>query len=264
MGSLNLLTAGSIPADASGVLINAPLADVTADEAALLQAYVDGGGKLLAVTDFTLETPNLDGVLASCGMTRQPGLLVETDGNHYPYGMSPTYLLPDVASNEILAGMTAGMMVYTPIAQGIVSQDDSAYTHTDLLTTSLGAYSLENYATAETAQKADTDPVGSFAVATAAENEATGARVVWVNCPNALQTAANQSTSGGNAQFLGSIVNWCNGQQTTAVISAKSMSAAALTVPAGAIIGLGVLFVFVLPIVCLIAGTVVCLVRRRR
>lgn len=262
--SLNLLTAGSIPADASVVLINAPLADVTADEAALLQAYVDGGGKLLAVTDFTLETPNLDGVLASCGMTRQPGLLVETDGDHYPYGMSPTYLLPDVASNEILAGMTAGMMVYTPIAQGIVSQDDSAYTHTDLLTTSLDAYSLENYATAETAQKADTDPVGSFAVATAAENEATGARVVWINCPNALQTAANQSTSGGNAQFLGSIVNWCNGQQTTAVISAKSMSAAALTVPAGAIIGLGVLFVFVLPIVCLIAGAVVCLVRRRR
>ena len=88
--------------------------------------------------------------------------------------------------------------------------------------------------------------------------------MVWINCPNALQTAANQSTSGGNAQFLGSIVNWCNGQQTTAVISAKSMSAAALTVPAGAIIGLGVLFVFVLPIVCLIAGAVVCLVRRRR
>ena len=57
---------------------------------------------------------------------------------------------------------------------------------------------------------------------------------------------------------MGSIVNWCNGQQTTAVISAKSMSAAALTVPAGAIIGLGVLFVFVLPIVCLIAGAVVC------
>ena len=92
---------------------------------------------------------------------------------------------------------------------------------TELLTTSANAYSMENYATAETAQKADTDPEGSFAVAVAAENVTTGARVVWVNCPNLLLTNINQAVSGGNAQLLGSIVNWMNGEQTTAVINAK-------------------------------------------
>ena len=85
---------------------------------------------------------------------------------------------------------------------------------------------MENYATAETAQKADTDPEGSFAVGVAAENAATGARVVWVNCPNLLLSSINQQVSGGNAQLLGSAVNWLNGAQTTVVSNAKSMSAA--------------------------------------
>ena len=156
------------------------------------------------------------------------------------------------------------MMVYTPIAQGITTDEDSEFSFTDLLTTGDAAYSMENYATAETAQKADTDPEGTFAVAVAAENVTTGARVVCVNCPNLLLSNINQAVSGGNAKFLGSVVNWMNGEQTTAVISAKSMSAASLSVPTSAALPLGVLFTLVLPIICLIAGAVVCVVRRRR
>lgn len=261
---LNLTTAGSIPEEAASLLINAPIADVTAEEAALLSDYLAGGGKLLVATDFTVETPNLDAVLAECGMTRQPGLLVETDADHYPYGYPQTYLLPNIEASEILAGMSSGMMVYTPIAQGIVTAEDSAYSFTPLLTTGDSAYSMENYATAETAAKSDTDPEGRFNVAVAAENSATGARVVWINCPNTLLSGMNQSVSGGNAQFLGCVVNWFNDQQTSAVISGKSMSAVGLSVPNAALVGLSLLFVFVLPIACLVAGVAVCLIRRRR
>lgn len=261
---LNLTTAGSIPADADSLLLNAPLADLTEAEAVLLSDYVTNGGKLLVVTDFTTDTPRLDAILESCGMTHQAGLLIENDANHYPYGYPQTYLLPTVVNNEITAGVSQSMMVYTPIAQGITTDEDSEFTFTQLLTTGDTAYAMENYATAETAQKADTDPEGSFAVAVAAENAATGARVVWVNCPNLLLSSINQQVSGGNAQLLGSAVNWLNGAQTTAVINAKSMSAASLNVPVSAAVPLGVLFTLVLPIVCLIAGAVICVVRRRR
>lgn len=261
---LNLTTAGSIPEDANDLLINAPLADVTADEAAMLTSYVENGGKLFVVTDFTVDTPNLDTVLAACGMTRQEGLLVETNADNYPYGYPQTYLMPNIQSSEIMAGMTSGMRVYTPIAQGIVQSEDSEFVLTTLLSTSDAAYSLINYGEAETVEKSDTDPEGSFAVAVAAENTSTGARVVWVNCPNTLLSGTNQSVSGGNAQMLGSIVNWFNDEQTTAVISSKSLSASSLTVPNAARLGLGILFVFALPIICLITGVVVCLIRRRR
>ena len=261
---LNLTTNGSIPADVSALLINAPGADLTEAETAILKDYVADGGKLFVATDFTTDTPNLDSVLAACGMSRQPGLLIETDTDHYPYGYPQTYLLPKLASNEITAGVSQNMMVYTPIAQGITTDENSEFSFTELLTTGDTAYSMVDYATAETAQKADTDPEGSFAVAVAAEDTTTGARVVWVNCPNMLLSNINQSVSGGNAQFLGSVVNWMNGEQTTAVINAKSMSAESLSVPTSAAIPLGVVFTLVLPIACLIAGAVICVVRRRR
>lgn len=261
---LNLTTAGAIPADAAGVLVNAPLTDLTDAETQLLRDYLAGGGSLVVATDFTVSAPNLDALLAEYDMTRQTGLLVETDTDHYPYGYPQTYLLPVVQPSEITAGVLSNMMLYAPIAQGIVLDEESTLDLTPLLTTSDTAYSMQNYVTAETATKADTDPEGSFTVAAAARNKDTGAKVVWINCPNMLLGMANQSVSGANAQLLGSIVNWCNGEQTTAVISTKSLSAAGLNVPNGAKIALGLLFTLVLPIVCLIAGVVVCLVRRRR
>ena len=42
------------------------------------------------------------------------------------------------------------------------------------------------------------------------------------------------------------------------------MSAVGLSVPNAALVGLSLLFVFVLPIACLVAGVAVCLIRRRR
>lgn len=64
---LNLTTAGSIPADAAEVLINAPGADLTDAETTILTDYVANGGKLFVATDFTTDTPNLDTLLAACG-----------------------------------------------------------------------------------------------------------------------------------------------------------------------------------------------------
>ena len=264
MQDLNLLTTDTVPEDAAALLINDPQADLSTLDAAAIKTYLENGGHLFVTTDLTVSTPNLDALLAEYGMTRQEGLVIENDSSYYAYRYPQTYLLPTVQSNEITAGVGSNMMVYTPIAQGIVKHEDGDYTFTSLLSTSSTAYSMEGYATAETAQKADTDPEGSFDVALAAENTTTGTRVVWINCPNFLQGTINQSVSGGNAQLLGSIVNWFDGEQTTAVISGKSLSAASLTVPNNMIIVLGLLFTIVLPIVCVVAGLVICVIRRRR
>ena len=262
--TLNLLTAGAVPADAAAVLLNAPLSDLTAEEAVQLADYMANGGDLLLCTDFTVQTPQLDSLAAQWGLHRQEGLLVETDADCYPYGFPSTYLLPRVNGSEITAGVAEGRMVYLPIAQGILHDESSGYTYTELLTTSEGAYSMLGYATAETAVQGPQDPTGPFAPAVAAYDPECDAHFVWINCPNALMSNINQSVAGGNAQLLGGILNWCTGAQTTAVIASKSLSAEYLNVPATAAVGLGVLFTIVLPLVCLVGGAVVCMVRRRR
>ncbi|MGN0984193.1 MAG: Gldg family protein [Gemmiger sp.] len=263
--SLNLLSAGSVPGDAAGVLLNAPLMDLSETEKTALSRYIEDGGRLLAVTDLTVESPNLDALLAEAGLTRQPGLLIETDANYYPYGYPATYLLPEVNANEVTSGVAGGIYVFAPMSQGIVSDEDNTqWTYTALLSTTAGAYSMEAYASAATAEKAETDAQGVFDLAVAAENETTGARLVWINCPNVFLSQINQSVSGGNARLLGSIVNWLNGEENATVIESRSMSAESLTVSTGAIMGLGLLFTIVLPIVCLVVGIAVCVIRRRR
>lgn len=276
--SLNLTTS-AVPEDAAALILNAPQADLSEQDVAALRSYLDGGGSLLVTTSLLTETPNLDALLADYGMTRQPGLLVETDANHFAYGYGGTYLLPNLASNDITSGVVDGLYVFTPVAQGIVTQDTAAsaesaestgetaadnLTHTTLLSTTASAFSMLGYETATTLEQGDNDPTGSFDVAVAAENSGTGAKVVWVNCANIFLDNINAAVSGGNAQLMGSVMNWMNGQENATVIESKSMSADSLNVPAALIMPLGLLIVIVLPLACLLVGVVISIVRRRR
>lgn len=273
---LNLNT-GEIPEDADALIINVPQADFSELDADALRGYLANGGKVIVATSLLYETPNLDAVLAEYGMERQAGLLVETDPNYYAYRYAGTYLLPNVKTNTITSGLTDGMFVFAPTAQGIVTveEDDSTQTeetaetestlsHTSLLSTSDEAYSMLDYATATVLQKGDNDPTGSFDLAVAAEDESTGAKLVWINCGNIFLDEINSAVSGGNAQLLGSIVNWMNGEENNVVIDAKSMNAETLTVPSGLVAPLGVLFVFIIPLAFLLAGIFISVMRRRR
>ena len=152
------------------------------------------------------------------------------------------------------------MHVFTPVAQGIVKGDSTDdLTLTTLLSTSSTAYSMQ-----ATAEQGENDPNGPFNIAVAASNSATGAKVVWVNCPNMLNSKMNSAVSGGNAQLLTSAVNWMTGEENGVVIDSKSMSAETLTVPAKATMLLGLLFTIVVPLAFIVAGIAITLVRRRR
>lgn len=263
--SLNLLSAGSIPEDAAVLLINTPQVDYSADSIALLRSYLEGGGRLLVTTSLTYDTPNLDALLAEYGLSRQSGLLVDTDANYYAANYAPTYLLPAMQVNDITAGVTSGMMIFAPISQGILTDSENEdMTYTSLLSTSSSAFAMQDYENATTATPGENDPTGSFDLAVAAESASTGARVVWIGCPNIFVSEIDQMVSGGNSQLLGSIVNWFNGEENAVAIDGKSMSAQSLSVPGTAVIGLGLLFVIVLPVACIVAGVVIFVIRRRR
>lgn len=276
VSDLNLNT-GEIPADADAVIINVPQADFSELDADALRGYLSDGGKIIVATSLLYDTPNLDAVLEEYGMVRQDGLLVETDPGYYAYRYAGTYLLPVIQSNDITSGINSNMYVFAPSSQGITTveaeqdtqtdetaESESTLTHTSLLTTSSTAYSMLDYETATVLEQGENDPTGSFDLAVAAEDSDTGAKLVWINCGNIFLDEINSAVSGGNAQLLGSIVNWMNGEDNAAVIDGKSMSAETLTVPSVAVTPLGLLFIIVLPLCFLLAGVVITIVRRRR
>ena len=65
-----------MPEDADALIIYAPQSDISADEKDMLLTYLQGGGKLLLVTDYT-ETamPNLAEVMAYYGTSLADGIV---------------------------------------------------------------------------------------------------------------------------------------------------------------------------------------------
>ena len=244
------LLSGPVPEDCALLIIDCPASDFAGaegavDETAFLQDYLDGGGKVLVLTDAYYSTPNLDAVLAGFGLSRVEGLVVEGDANHSLYGYS-SYLLPDYAApteSTALDGLDAGAPVLLQMAQGI-------------------AITPADGVTAEP-DKEEGDLDGPFDLAVWAEADDTGAQVIWVGCSNMDDDLLYQSIP-GNCDFLVGCAASLTGQSSDILIESKTLEADQLVIPARTAAAVGLVFLALVPVGLLIAGAVVTIRRRRR
>jgi ABC-type uncharacterized transport system involved in gliding motility auxiliary subunit len=77
---LNLFAAGSVPEDADLVVVGGPKQPLTADEVAALGAYLDGGGKILAMVDPMTES-GLAALTSRWNVEIGGNYVLETDRN---------------------------------------------------------------------------------------------------------------------------------------------------------------------------------------
>ena len=266
---LNLLSS-TIPEDCDLLIINCPASDFTGpegavDEIGMLEEYLAAGGKVLLITDAYYSTPNLDAVMAEFGLSRVDGLIVEGDANHSLYGYS-YYLLPDYAittESTALDGLDTSAYLLLQMAQGIqITQNDSV-TAEPLLTTSSAAYSKTAGYEMTTTDKEEGDIDGPFNLAVWAQNDTTGAQVIWVGCSNMDDDTLYMSVP-GNCDFLVGCAASLTGQSSDILIDAKALEADQLTIPAGTATVVGLVFLLAVPAGLLIAGAVVTIRRRRR
>lgn len=266
---LNLLSS-TIPEDCDLLIINCPASDFTGpegavDEIGMLEEYLAAGGKVLLTTDAYYSTPNLDAVMAEFGLSRVDGLIVEGDANHSLYGYS-YYLLPDYAittESTALDGLDTSAYLLLQMAQGIqITQNDSV-TAEPLLTTSSAAYSKTAGYEMTTTDKEEGDIDGPFNLAVWAQNDTTGAQVIWAGCSNMDDDTLYMSVP-GNCDFLVGCAASLTGQSSDILIDAKALEADQLTIPAGTATVVGLVFLLAVPAGLLIAGAVVTIRRRRR
>lgn len=136
-----------------------------------------------------MSTPNLDALLAGVRHDPPEGIVDENDSNYYLYGTAQTCLLPNLSSNEITAGVTDGMHVFTPVAQGIVKGDSTDdLTLTTLLSTSSTAYAMQDTPRHPPLSRAQMTPTAPLTLPLPPATAPTGAKVVWVNCANLLNS----------------------------------------------------------------------------
>lgn len=266
---LNLLSS-TIPEDCALLIINCPASDFTGaegavDEIGMLEEYLSKGGKILLTTDAYYSTPNLDAVMASFGLSRVSGLVVEGDANHCLYGYN-YYLLPDYATTSestALDGLDTNAYLLLQMAQGIQITQNDAVTAEPLLTSSAAAYSKVAGYQMTTVEKENGDIDGPFNLAVWARNDDDDAQVIWIGCSN-MDDETLYTSVPGNCDFLVGCAASLTGQSSDILIDAKALEADQLTIPAGIATGVGLVFLLVVPAGLLIAGAVVTIRRRRR
>ena len=232
--SLSLLTSAEIPEDADGILLYGPQRDISQEEKTLLSAYLKKGGSLLYVTgDPTVgnEQPNLDSLLTEYGVTPRTGMVGEAEADHF-YTGSPALLLPDLYAHDITNPLrNEKYQVIMPYAKSLVIDPDRPDTMkvTELLVTSKESFAKQG--DNQEAKKEEGDLEGPFTVASASEDQTSGAKVVCIGAAAQyfLDDNFNTLVSGGNEDFFLNALSWMCGYEDGISIHAKNLSYETLT-----------------------------------
>lgn len=173
MQDLNLLTLDQISGDTDCLLILSPASDLSEAEADKILDYLRIGGSAIIITDYSeQEMPNLDSILAWYGVSREKGIVIEGDNDHYV--QVPYYLVPDIQNTDYTADMADGnSYVLLAAAQGLTTDSElrDTLTFAELLSTSDDAYSKTDAANMSTYLKEDGDIDGPFSLGTVVTEE---------------------------------------------------------------------------------------------
>lgn len=264
--TLSLLTVDEVPADARGLIVNAPTADLSGDDADKVRRYLEGGGNALFVCGYSQEPlPNYQSLLSEYNVTIAEGMVVEADRNYYYQNM--LYLLPEVQYDDMTASLYDGY-VFTPYACGIVI-DEAAEENGDvhyLLKTTADSFARVNPDEVSSGEKVEGDIDGPFALGARVTKQNGGGESTVVVYTSAVifQEMADAIVAGNNKKLFENTVGSFASVENAVSIPVKSYYAGFLTVPALEFILVGVILVVALPLGLLITGLVIWLQRRKR
>lgn len=265
--SLSLLAAGGVPQDAASVILNVPQNDISAEEAAMLKAYLEKGGDLLVVTDGSSGPlpQNLKSVLAYYGMEQGDVIFEENTGRYYQYDY---YLLPELQLHDITGAMIdAKLPVLSPLSGAIyeTSLHRDTITVKPLLSSSGRAWTGKITGGNLPQKNAATD-TGSFYAGAIAEEKVgdATARVVWYSSAGITDKLINARVSGSNSTlFVNTLAYLCDFKSAIGAHS-QAVDINYLVMSSSQSTTVGVVIAVILPISLLAAGAIVYFKRRAR
>ena len=281
LSSIELLNEESVPDDASAIIINAPQKDFNEKDAQKVIDYLKAGGKAIIIGSYTdTDMPNFDSILDAYGVSFTKGVISENDAQHYYKMGGPFYLLPDVNSSDYTTNI-GGNYVYVPATLGITypdmgsdgdtesdSEDSNKITYTSLMDTTDQSVAKNDPNNMSDYGLEDGDDKGPFSIGLAVEQtteDDNTTQLVVFGSPYIFSDDASQLTS-NNTTLFDDVTTKLVGETKLAasVIPEKSYTLSNLTVSAIYTIVLGLLFAILIPIVLIVCGIVIFVVRRKK
>ena len=265
--SLNLLAADSIPDDAAALLILGPGADLSDDDLAKVNAYLENGGCLFLSLDYAYmsdsdDLKNIRSIMSTYNITAEEGIVADNDQNYY-YS-SPFYLLPYMNYSDMIPDYSGSLQVFIPGLVGLTySESDLIYIE-DLMTTSEDSVAKTDYKNATTYEYEDGDIMGPFSAALYVVGENNEQLAVF-GSTEMLTDTADSYVAGRNSQVFASLIsNMVESPDTDiVVIDSKPYSIDYLTISQGCIFWYGLIWGIVLPILSIIVGIIIWARRKR-
>ncbi len=273
LSSIELLNEESVPDDASAIIINAPQKDFNEADAKKVIDYLQGGGKAIIIGSYTdADMPNFDSILAAYNVQFTKGVISENDAQHYYKMGGPFYLLPEVNSSDYTSDI-GGNYIYVPATLGITypdasDEDSSSITYTSLIDTTDQSVAKNDPNNMSDYGLEDGDDQGPFCIGLAVEQtteDDNTTQLVVFGSPYIFSDDASQLTS-NNTTLFDDVTTKLVGETKLAasVIPEKSYTLSQLTVSAIYTIVLGLLFTILIPIILIVCGIVIFVVRRKK
>lgn len=264
---LKLVTSGSVPEDASCIIINIPDSDISEDEYTKLHEYIISGGNIMLHTFYKYtDMPNMYKLLGDFGMESVDGIVMENDPNMY--NQQYYYLYPNI-QDSIYTQSISGKYIFAPVAHGIkkTEQTPENVSVTPLLETSESSYlrpieHLED----DNAEKTDDDIPGPFMIGAASQYTADGktGNVLWFSTAY-LASDANDNNGAAHDLYIGAVNSFCDKDiQGSVAIATKIISNERLTIPSGSIALIATVMILIIPCGCIAIGLWAWLKRRKK
>ena len=274
MDTLSLADVSEIPEDASLILLNAPISDLSEAELEVLNAYLDRGGSMLLVSQppKSARLANFDLLTERYGVRACDGIVFEDNDRYYILDMQ-YYLIPEMpatVSHSITAPLQKnGLQVVIPIAQGLrfYGEQPASVTAVPLFITSETSYAKLS-GSGSSFQKEEGDIDGPFFLGMAFEEETENnsiSRAVWIPTAHITNESVNEMSSGANEELFLNAVDWLCGQDESVIaVRSKNLTEDHLRIDSRTATVLSVLIIGVLPILYLGIGLYLRIRRKRR
>lgn len=256
---LSLAVSGEIPEDCSCLVVNAPLKDISDTEQEIITEYVDDGGHLLYIKNINSGVnTRMDQVVAHFGIGISSGTVFDSNPDNM-YMNQPELTIPkkkdhvitqSLIDNNVECIMNCGKRIILDDTNGLVE-------HSVLLVTASTGYLGENQ-----------DVEGSMIVAVAAEGperiSGKETKIVVISSEQFLNEEINEFIAEGNYDFILNSIGWMCEHDNSIGIHPKTFYSSRIFMNSTESNILMISVIGIIPVVIILAGIVVWVIRRRR
>ena len=270
--SIDLLQQAVVPGDCTTVVIAGPTHDYQQPEVDAIKNYVEGGGRALFMLDPPIQFGSseiaandaLTSVLESWGVTLDKNMILDLNPVGQLAGLGPQVVLVTTYASQPIVSDMRGSAVGIPLSRSLDIKDTGKTSVQKLFDSSGSSLATSNLSSAEVSVADPRNRKGPFTIA-AAGTYNTGkpnseGRFVVIGSSS---WAANRFLGfNGNGDLALNAVNWLSSDEDLISIRPKPPEDRRITMTRAQLILVRTVSQFVLPLIVVIAGTMVWWKRR--